>query len=128
MRNEHKCRHFTGVLNKTCEIGIDYESIKDKSGGPFKWICCDADSCVPCASFEPYTDEEIAERERWLADRLKNMVAAMKEIKRINGKRRGIRGAIDCPKCGGKLHYSISSYNGHTHGKCETQGCVSWMQ
>lgn len=127
-RKEHRCRHFTGIQNKTCEIGIEYESIKDKSGSPFRWICYEADSCVPCASFQPFTDEEIAEQERILDEWLKHMSAAMTKIKEINGKRRGVHGTIDCPKCGAPLHYSISSYNGHVHGKCETPGCVSWMQ
>ena len=35
---------------------------------------------------------------------------------------------VECPACNGKLHLSISSYNGHVHGKCETAGCVSWME
>ena len=29
---------------------------------------------------------------------------------------------------GGELGYSISSYNGHIHGQCNTtRGCLSWM-
>jgi len=28
----------------------------------------------------------------------------------------------------GALHYSVASYNGHMHGRCETEGCVAWMQ
>ena len=35
---------------------------------------------------------------------------------------------IACPACGGKLHLSQSSYNGHVHGQCETSGCASWME
>lgn len=35
---------------------------------------------------------------------------------------------IQCPECKGRLHLSQSSYNGHVHGKCETEGCVSWME
>lgn len=35
---------------------------------------------------------------------------------------------INCPACGGKLHLSQSSYNGHVHGKCETPDCVAWME
>lgn len=128
MSNEHKCRHFTGVLKRTCEIGIEYKSIKDNSVRPYRLICCDADSRVPCVSYEPYTAEEIAERERVTSEQLALVIAAMTKIKEINGKRRGIRGTIDCPKCGRPLHYSISSYNGHTHGECETSGCVSWVQ
>jgi len=36
-------------------------------------------------------------------------------------------GTIKCPKCGGKLNYHIAN-NGHVHGKCETGGCLDWMQ
>lgn len=39
-----------------------------------------------------------------------------------------ILGVIECPKCNGHLHYSISSYNGHIHGQCETKDCLCWMQ
>lgn len=35
---------------------------------------------------------------------------------------------VECPVCKGGLHLSQSSYNGHVHGKCETAGCVSWME
>lgn len=38
------------------------------------------------------------------------------------------RDVIECPKCKGKLHLSQSSYNGHVHGHCTTEGCVSWME
>lgn len=36
---------------------------------------------------------------------------------------------MGCPICGdGKLRYSISSVNGHIHGRCNGQNCVSWME
>lgn len=38
------------------------------------------------------------------------------------------REVVKCPICDGKLHLSQSSYNGHVHGKCETEGCLSWME
>ncbi len=38
------------------------------------------------------------------------------------------RGVVECPCCKSRLHLSQSSYNGHVHGKCETEGCVSWME
>ena len=41
---------------------------------------------------------------------------------------RGKQEVIDCPACKGRLHLSQSSYNGHVHGKCETENCVSWME
>lgn len=38
------------------------------------------------------------------------------------------REVIECPVCKGRLHLSQSAYNGHVHGKCETDNCVSWME
>jgi len=35
---------------------------------------------------------------------------------------------IECPVCKGSLNVSISSYNGHCHGSCETDGCLRWME
>lgn len=36
---------------------------------------------------------------------------------------------MGCPICGdGKLRYSISSVNGHIHGRCNAPNCVSWME
>lgn len=35
---------------------------------------------------------------------------------------------ITCPACGGRLHLSQSSVNGHVHGRCETAECVHWME
>lgn len=35
---------------------------------------------------------------------------------------------VECPICKGRLHLSQSSFNGHCHGHCETDGCVSWME
>lgn len=35
---------------------------------------------------------------------------------------------IECPCCKGKLHLSQSSYNGHVHGRCETDDCLNWME
>jgi hypothetical protein len=35
---------------------------------------------------------------------------------------------IECPACKGCLHLSQAAYNGHVHGRCESAGCVSWME
>lgn len=37
-------------------------------------------------------------------------------------------GIKKCPACGKKLYWAISSYNDHTRGKCETSGCLGWME
>ncbi len=41
---------------------------------------------------------------------------------------RGKTEIIECPICKGRLHLSQAASNGHVHGKCETEGCVSWME
>ena len=35
---------------------------------------------------------------------------------------------IECPVCKGRLQLSQAAYNGHVWGKCETKGCVQWME
>jgi len=35
---------------------------------------------------------------------------------------------IKCPKCGGELNVVVSTYNQHCHGRCKTDGCLSWME
>ncbi len=37
-------------------------------------------------------------------------------------------GSIPCPICTKPLHLSQAGENGHVWGKCETEGCVSWME
>lgn len=37
--------------------------------------------------------------------------------------------SIECPTgCGGRLYYRVASVNGHMHAKCDTKGCVQWME
>jgi hypothetical protein len=35
---------------------------------------------------------------------------------------------IECPECKGRLHLSQAGGNGHVHARCETDGCVAWME
>ena len=37
-------------------------------------------------------------------------------------------GCMDCPKCGQGLRWSKARCNGHIHAKCDTEGCLSWME
>jgi len=68
-----------------------------------------------------------------MKERLKYMGMAIDEIKRANGltgrgkPKKDIRGTIACPKCKCKLAYTVSSYNGHICGNCETNECLGWM-
>jgi len=45
----------------------------------------------------------------------------------VPGQNESAKGTIECPKCKGVLHYTISGYNGHVWGKCEKEDCLRWM-
>jgi len=66
------------------------------------------------------SDEEI---EEIAAD----IAVALAFIQEDSKGRRGVKGSISCPRCGKKLNYSVAK-NGHRWGKCETEGCLCWME
>lgn len=37
-------------------------------------------------------------------------------------------GIDSCPICNKKIHWCVSSYNGHISLKCETKDCVNMME
>lgn len=38
------------------------------------------------------------------------------------------RETIECPVCKGSLHLIQYARNGHAHGRCDTPGCVIFME
>ena len=42
--------------------------------------------------------------------------------------RLGVSGKIGCPSCGTALRYAVSVTNGCIWGKCETGGCLEWIE
>jgi hypothetical protein len=74
-------------------------------------------------------EEEKKERESKISNML-SALAICKEDAKAKGLKRGKggRGQVICPRCGKSLHYSVASVNGHMWGRCETSGCVSWME
>ncbi len=58
------------------------------------------------------------------------MVAAHADAK-AKGYQKGHGGvsSIDCPACeDGRPKYSVASVNGHMWARCNTPGCLSWME
>ena len=74
--------------------------------------------------------KEEAEKEyARFSDGVTAMIAAMDDAKKRGLKKgNGGQGEIACPICKRRLSYSIASVNGHCWGRCQTSGCVSWMQ
>lgn len=74
----------------------------------------------------PFTQEEEAERERFLAP----MRASHDAADRMGlGKNAGGEGECPCSRCKtGRIRFTVSSLNGHIWGSCSTSGCASWME
>jgi len=51
-------------------------------------------------------------------------------IQKIQSDHRGEtwQGWVDCPFCGAQITVVHSGMNGHTSGKCATEGCVEWQE
>lgn len=148
-----RCIHFNGIPNERCERGVSYKVNwpdgpkpciklihKSERGGtylkpgevpaetkPFPG----ADTAKPCPFYKEPTDEQVQEHRKELDAAFKQTVVALKVASdwRVKPKPKTDRHeVVECPVCKGKLHLHQSAYNGHVHGRCETEGCVSWME
>lgn len=126
-----RCVHFTGIQHKTCRANIAYSQWR---GGSlpciFKKFRDDAPEAPPCAHRRAPTSEEIDAHKRYVDARVEKITLVMRGISDWRAKHRGKSASevIECPACKGRLHLSISAYNGHVHGHCETEGCAQWME
>lgn len=127
------CRYFNGLHHSRCKKNIIYGEMRarDKPHYP----CLDIACSIACASRESLTRAEAEERENEITETIANMVKAREAALRHDAllnpseRLRNNQGRyIDCPVCNAKdaLRYTIMA-NEHTHGMCNTPGCVSWM-
>jgi hypothetical protein len=130
VRKSGQCKWFNGIQNKVCKAGVSYDSLPRNERGVIVLPCIQPECQSNCDKYEEPTAEEIAADEEWMRQRMEMhrkvgevIIPIRKEYKGRSG-----NGTITCPCCGGNLHWSISGYNGHMHGRCETAGCVSWME
>lgn len=100
------CRHFTGIMNKTCQQDISYESVKDRSVKPVD-LACFGECGVSCEKYSPYTAEELEAQEeeigRYLGALAENKSPCCKaeiDVSQVvtTGKRKG-HGPRFCSKC-----------------------------
>lgn len=129
------CIHYRSPSeHDTCEAGVPCGNWK---GTPMATQPCFLDSgkpragALPCSHLRLPTAEEIAAHDAWVKERIERRGQVMLAIMpwRKANKGRSATDIRDCPTgCGGKLHLSIAAYNGHVHGRCTTEGCVSWME
>ncbi len=130
------CIHFQSMGKfPTCEAGVRYDTFTGEDRYLSRMPCFikpgeDPSSKAPCPHLRPPTAEEIAAHKEWAAGRLNQLGVVMTGIQPWREKHRGqsCTETVECPACKGSLRLSISSYNGHVHGHCSTEDCVSWME
>lgn len=124
-----KCRHFTGITNEGCKVGVCYRDVRDDSVRPFRWPCINPEVADRCDERDPYTREEAKEHYERIERRIEDVSVAHAAILEATQGEVGISGEITCPVCQtGALRYSIASVNGHVHAQCSTDDCVRWME
>ena len=125
------CRHFNGIhgpgMRKDhvqCTVGQTVNDYREHNGRMYEWGCTNGNACqMKCPEFSPYTKAECDADESYWDEHIKTVVLACDSIPKT-----GSSGIVECVKCKGKLHWSRAACNGHIHAKCETDGCLSWME
>lgn len=151
--NHGTCKHFNGIQNSLCNRGVSYEVNwpngpkpcirllhKSARGGTFLQAgevpasstpFPGADKAKPCPFYEEPTDEDVQAARKETERHWQKALAALKvaeewRVKPIPSADRSE--VVECPVCKGRLHLSQFAFNGHVHGKCETDDCVAWME
>lgn len=62
-----------------------------------------------------------------MSERLNAIFKLIVEIKEKHGKQ-DAAGKLPCPICKGTIHYTVSGFNGHTHGTCADSSCIQWSE
>lgn len=112
-----KCIHFNGILNKTCEAGINYDDVKIDR--PFKFPCLKQGGECSCAQFR--TPEDVKEKVSSIETDGVKVLIAIVTVKDHFEKTKERSGKVTC-ECGGDLHYAIAIINNHVWAKCSSCG------
>lgn len=128
--------HFNGTMHDECRAGVKYDDVQVAGKGlpcirgtkPF-----DRGESLQCDKRRWHTDEEIRQRVAESDASMERFMLAMAVIhadmeQHGYGKGNGGISEVICPNCSKTLRYSVAGYNGHIHARCETDGCVAFMQ
>lgn len=134
------CRHFTGVADKCCAVGVNYDDITTVNGEQFALALpcytprsgrsADPRPKASCDKYQEPTAEEIAAHQAELDASMERFKKTLPIIAKVKQEHQGQnwKGIEACPVCGGKLHMTHAASNGHVWGKCETDNCLAWME
>ena len=132
------CQHYgrgKGV-DMVCARGMNLKEVMGVPVGKMKWgPCIGGHNLEDPTKHCPHWVRRTQEHAEALADTFEASMRQMEIVMPAVDKWRvkpkpssDRREIIECPECKGKLHLAQSSYNGHVHVHCETEGCVSWME
>lgn len=140
--DQNYCEHYKpqpgAVSSDYCALGCGASERMTKARGigePNMTPCIGGHKVADVLALCPKWQRRSLERSEARADCIHEMLTRMDVVGPVVSKWRvkpkpAISRAevIECPACKGRLHLSQSSYNGHVHGRCETESCVSWME
>lgn len=124
------CTHYDMAgMPERCKAGVKYDEVGDYKTRPCIGGHKMPDATTRCSKWERRSLEHAEAR----ADRREECERKMRLVFPVVGEWRkklpiGKHETIECPACQGKLHLSQARINGHVWGRCETKGCVSWME
>lgn len=136
------CTHYApkpgSLKSDYCALGLGASEMMDKAqkaSEPNMCPCIGGHKAKDVLSICPKWERRSLEHAEKRADAIGEMMDRMEIVKpvvskwRVNPKPKSDRSeVIECPKCKGKLHLSQSSYDGHVHSHCATEGCVFWVE
>ena len=140
------CKHYNGSFhNKNCCAGVCYDDVTPdpkKSGCALRQPCrqiplfttpeqlAEFEKRGSCDKYEEPTQAELDGYEASIQSTMRNFTASLPLIGRMKQEHKGQdwQGVVECPVCKGRLHMTHAAFNGHVHGKCETENCLAWME
>lgn len=137
LRKMNVCANFTGIQHDVCKAGVNYLTVREQKTDttPFRFACFQDEAeglTCPRAHFPTREEAEQEHREDEAIFARTNLAhrAAHDDAKAKRfGKGQGGADSVECPVCQkGRIYYRVSGYNGHMHARCETEGCVAWME
>lgn len=130
------CVHYKSPREKdgdVCGAGVEMSSW---DGTPFDVRPCylvrgkPRPGAVFCEHLRPPTVEEMAAADAALRVEIERMAKVMEIVHPWRKLHKGqtFSELVVCPICSGRLRLSISGRNNHVHGRCQTIGCLNWME
>lgn len=143
--HQQYCRHYRAPLPyKHCEVGVVYDDLMrvaelGRTGCMLRLPCIRShhqeterrgEPLCECPKLEWTSRGEAEKSARDHQASVERLEKTLELIGAVKERHKGAdwNGVEVCPVCKGNLAMSHSAYNGHVWGKCETEGCVSWME